>query len=447
MYSFGVAGTFLGAPLHVVSGVTGMQLRQSASGLTLYAATRAGGGLMAIDVTTGLVLRDYVEIATNNVLSAASRVSVMDIGGQPAVILTGPHGAVLGGYRIEADGSLGAAMTVPGGAGSVVTAQASMQVGGVDYVYLTPQGSDTLVVGRLTTGGAMSTVQTLALGASQGALDIAAMLPVVVGGQRYLVTVSQARTEMVTYAVGTDGSLTAVTVFGVDAGFWVAAPTALATVEVAGTTFVIAAAAGSSSLTVLRMDAAGGMAVTDHVIDTLDTRFAGVEAMATVTLAGRVYVIAGGGDDGVNLFTLLPEGRLVLLAEGLHAPGLGLSNVRAITATTSAGGIDVFVSGEGAGITRLRIDPGALATPSTGTDGADMLVGSGLGDHLYGGAGNDSLSGGAGRDLLQDGAGADTLTGGTGVDVFVLSADGQVDTITDFEPGVDRIELGTGLCD
>jgi hypothetical protein len=107
MYSFSVVGTFLDAPLHVVSGVTGLQLRQTAEGMTLYAATRAGGGLMAIDVTTGMALRDYVEIPTGSVLSAPSRLSVMEVGGAPAVILTGPQGAAMGGYLVEADGSLG----------------------------------------------------------------------------------------------------------------------------------------------------------------------------------------------------------------------------------------------------------------------------------------------------------------------------------------------------
>ena len=41
----------------------------------------------------------------------------------------------------------------------------------------------------------------------------------------------------------------------------------------------------------------------------------------------------------------------------------------------------------------------------------------------------------------MDGAGADTLRGGAGADIFVLSEDGAADVITDFEPGIDRIDL------
>ena len=39
----------------------------------------------------------------------------------------------------------------------------------------------------------------------------------------------------------------------------------------------------------------------------------------------------------------------------------------------------------------------------------------------------------------------DILTGGTGADRFVLNRNDGVDTITDFELGIDQIILGNGL--
>jgi Ca2+-binding RTX toxin-like protein len=67
---------------------------------------------------------------------------------------------------------------------------------------------------------------------------------------------------------------------------------------------------------------------------------------------------------------------------------------------------------------------------------------------LDGAAGNDKLLGGAGNDLISGGAGSDTLTGGVGADTFLyLSASHSPaeallrDTITDFKPGVDKIDV------
>ncbi|MEM1280244.1 MAG: DVUA0089 family protein [Cyanobacteria bacterium P01_H01_bin.152] len=67
---------------------------------------------------------------------------------------------------------------------------------------------------------------------------------------------------------------------------------------------------------------------------------------------------------------------------------------------------------------------GGTGSDLTGTDDADMLMGT------------DS------DDLLDGLAGDDIYTGGAGVDQFVLGIAQGVDTITDFEVGVDQISLG-----
>ncbi len=441
MYSITAVGTFLDAPVNIVSGVTDLELRGEGAALTLYATGRAGGGVLSLNVTSGITLRDYVTLPAGGGLGSPSRLGFVDLAAGPALLVTGAAGSAVGGYRLDSDGSLSTATSLAGSPTAAVTAQATTSFAGAQYIYLAPAGSNAIVVGQIAANGTMTTLQSLALGPTVTGRDVSALLPVTVGAQRMLVSASAARNELDVFAIGNDGRLSQMTTFGVVEGLWTAQPTALSSVVIEGLTYLVLGASGSSSLTVLRLEATGALTVVDHVIDTLDTRFDGVEAVATVTADGRAYVLAGGADDGVNLFSMMPDGRLVLVGSVLNGPGLGMTNVSAITARAAGTGLDVFVAGEGAGITRLRVELGSLALPQTGSAQDDTLAGGALGDQLYGGSGNDLLSGGAGRDILSDGAGQDTLTGGSEADVFVMSADGGSDTITDFQLGIDRIDL------
>ena len=130
-----------------------------------------------------------------------------------------------------------------------------------------------------------------------------------------------------------------------------------------------------------------------------------------------------------------------------------------------AGGFDVVFSSVdvalGAGIENLSITGAAAANGTgngldnrllgnnaanllNGADGADQLVGNGGNDTLIGGAGADNLNGGAGMDRLIGGLARDILTGGADADSFVFEALPDTrDTITDFQTGLDRIEIAS----
>ena len=85
-----------------------------------------------------------------------------------------------------------------------------------------------------------------------------------------------------------------------------------------------------------------------------------------------------------------------------------------------------------------------------GTDADDTILGYGGNDTLSGGDGYDYLNGGTGNDILnggnlgddlEGGSGNDTLTGGQGDDYFIFVDDFGHDIITDFENGVDQLNL------
>jgi uncharacterized protein len=80
--------------------------------------------------------------------------------------------------------------------------------------------------------------------------------------------------------------------------------------------------------------------------------------------------------------------------------------------------------------------------PYRSSDHDPVVIGLNLIKVVNGTTGRDSLVGTSGDDVLNGGVGADTLTGNAGADLFVFnSMRDAIDTINDFTPGVDRIQL------
>jgi CHRD domain/RTX calcium-binding nonapeptide repeat (4 copies) len=81
----------------------------------------------------------------------------------------------------------------------------------------------------------------------------------------------------------------------------------------------------------------------------------------------------------------------------------------------------------------------------SGGQNEDSLLGGKSNDILNGDFGNDVLLGELGDDVLAGGAGNDTLTGGNGSDIFVIARGEGLDIITDFQNGIDFIQLSPSL--
>lgn len=85
-------------------------------------------------------------------------------------------------------------------------------------------------------------------------------------------------------------------------------------------------------------------------------------------------------------------------------------------------------------------------TPYRASDHDPVVIGLSLLHPVNGTAGRDVLGGTPGDDVITGGEGADVLSGGAGSDLFVYRSlrDG-IDTITDFVPGTDRLDLSALL--
>lgn len=136
-----------------------------------------------------------------------------------------------------------------------------------------------------------------------------------------------------------------------------------------------------------------------------------------------------------------------VVLDGDFSAGFTLSSVAAtVTQMVVEAGNDYVLTAEdgfvGAG-RLLSFDASSLSSNhvmfdgSAETDGRFAFLGS---------DGNDFFFGGAGADRFSGGKGADSLTGGAGADLFIYAAASEssgasFDTLADFNPAADRIDL------
>lgn len=158
------------------------------------------------------------------------------------------------------------------------------------------------------------------------------------------------------------------------------------------------------------------------------------------------------GDDSAELIALEP-GQLVGFPLGVMALGgndtvIGATDGELINGNqgddelAARAGSDTLFGGLGNDILDGQADNDFLF----GNLGGDLLRGGRGDDNLFGGQDNDILFGDAGNDVLDGGLGIDVITGGEGIDIFVLARRGaDVDFFSDFEDGIDRIQLPTGI--
>ena len=258
----------------------------------------------------------------------------------------------------------------------------------------------------------------------------------------WLVTASATGQSLVSYQIRPDLSLDrAARIEGAASGIGFFTPGELRIVRLGTETYVLLAGTGSSSLTVFRLGAAGELVATDHVIDSLETRFQAVTVLETLTLGDQVFVLAGGTDDGLSLLALLPGGLLIHLGVLADTAEMALAAPAALVAGPEGGGQIFVASSREAGLTRLALDhlPGVLREGGSGT-----MTGTAQDDLLVAGAGVTLVGGGAGDDILlsPEGGGAPVrLDGGAGQDVFVIRPGARQVTLTDYTPGTDRIDL------
>lgn len=430
-------------------GISDLLIRDTAGGQVLYALSGPSGGLTAYRLGDGgaLELLDFAYFPTDLAPGVLGGMTLLETPGGPHVVVAETaQSRSLAAYALAGDGGIGGLVSI-GGIGASNGALLSVDQLGGSMLVLANQGQEALRGYSLSGGLELSA--RFAVGAAQAAYasSVFAMETVRVAGQDFLLGASLTARGVSAFRIGAEG-LVATGSLGVEEGIGIMTPSALATAEIGGRHFVLLGSAPSDgigqsgAITVMELRANGSLVAVDHLLDTQDTRFGMIQSLEVQTAHGVTYVLAAGGDDGLSLFVMLPSGRLVLVDQVTAGAAAGLENVAAIRATTDQAGLRVFVASEmRAGVTEVSVDTRGNGMVAEAAAQGGTLVGTTQDDILIGGAGDDSLAGGNGADILEDGDGRDTLSGGGGRDIFVLRADGQVDTIVSFERGTDRLDL------
>ena len=406
----------------------------------LYATTRYDGRIEAWDIS-GTTLSRFDTLNHSRADTAGVEASLIELtfNGQTSLLSGGGYTGPLSLSEIDGSGNLGPQSTLG------YTSGANGDISGMVQAELS--NGSTLVLG--TTGNRDNGIAHLLFDSDGNLLfdeftvttsQIGQVEVVDVFGDAFLISTNIEDASLQSWSLGDDGSLGALHELDATECYWISDPRALEGFSTGERNFV--AVASDGAITIVEIEANGVLRVQDHILDDLNTRFGGAQVLKAVTFGESAYLFVGGNDGGLTALRVLPDGNLVNVSSVIDTTSISLTNISALEARVTSTGIELFVtSSSEMGITRLTFEIGAAGTLESGSLGADVLIGGVGSDELFGNEGNDTLSGGDGDDLLAGGGGNDMLTGGAGADYFVMSRNGGTNTITDFEAGIDRIDL------
>tara|TARA_R110002049_G_scaffold117332_2_gene270541 strand:+ start:124728 stop:127181 length:2454 start_codon:yes stop_codon:yes gene_type:complete len=407
-----------------ISGLTDLEVVDLGGVLLLQATAAETGQVLSWNIGGALPsFLGQTYLGGGSGLGMQMQLGRMSLDGQELVWVHGGSGLGLAGYAVGANGALTEVARLAQDMGAIGDFTL-VETGGQTLALTYRQGGDGIDVWRQDGSGDFNLWRHTDVSQAASGWDALSMAHTQIDSQNLVVTISAADNAVRSFAVDAQNGLVARDHLSAADGLGINGPSHLELVQIGAVRYAVVGASGSASITVLRLSSDGSLTPVDQVNDDRNTRFDGLSVMQTIEVGGRVYIVAGGSDDGLSLLTMMPDGRLLHLETIASDLSVGLMNPNALSLTEVDGNILLHVAEQGTGtLSAWEIDV------------SDTIM-------RVAGNGGGLLSGGAGNDVLISGNGRDTLVGGAGEDIFVLRPDGnQRDVIQDFQLGVDRIDM------
>ncbi len=402
----------------------------------LYSTSGPGGGLVSWHLVEGAGPQEqdqqYFDASIAHQVGRSG--TPIHLAGNNQLVLDVDTATGLVGYELNADGTIGALQETNAlmGGGDIAAA-VQVTIGAGDLLALAHE--DTGQIGTYSINGDGSLSPEHSINASASTLQTLQS-----GSNHFIVGADATSGTISSYSID-QGSGVLSEVAGNDdiQTLGISSPTAVETIQAYGKSWIVVAGSQSNSLSVMELGASGQIKPTDHILDTLHTRSGAVQDLSVLEVDGRVFVVAGGGDDGITLFTMTPDGQLIHMDSFADTLDSGLQNVQTISVAHMGDELQIFVSSQqDAGLTQLSV---SIADLGIVVEGFGTVTGTAQDDMLKGGVLDTILDGGAGDDMLITGTSSTTMTGGAGADIFVIRQTSGPTVITDFQAGTDRLDL------
>jgi len=404
-------------------GITDLQVAVINGQVHVFANSGANGGVSGYVIgANGAMTLSSTVIYPANLTAGADDQLVLSVDGNGPVLYLGDTAQGLFGYALNGNG-LG-----------------------------TPQLMTWATVQAAASGGSADASRALILLAEQSpdlfpqsydCTQVVDLVSLTINGQDFMITACAQTDQITAFRLDPNtGQLVEAGTMGALDGLGIDAPTAMDVATINGISFVIVAAAGTSSLSVMQVGADGSLTPTDHVIDNATTRFEGVQDIAVAQSGDHTFVVAGGADSGLTLFLLLPDGSLVHLQTLGDTAQTSMFRVTAVSTAVDGDLLHIFVGAQNeGGVTQFTLDLSALGALQMGTEAVNILRGAAGDDILFAVGQGDTLIGNAGDDVLVTGSGQTMMMGGAGADTFVFRNGSGASQVGDFERGQDRLDL------